>query len=359
MTLFLRQRNEALDEDKKVLRQQLGIYKQQLQRWNPAKEDESPGIMTFTSADYFKLKILISNFSEAVNQIIQNWNKGDFVGVGSLQKTYESIARFVKDIVGGPYLTADKERVLSLVNKVVPTLQSVNGLAAEDAFSASEKILVKTILNNITEKTFEPIGFLPIPSEEERTTEKRLRRGQTKIKTDRDYVELVRNLKDLEEVSKDDKKLSREVKTLIKRLAEGTKAGQITKQKFDNIIEKYTELQAQAPEVYTEEVLPTEIPLGFISIDDPEYDNVVGSLQRISSSDTEKIRIKAGKILDELQEKSPNNLISESNFQKINAKVAKLAAEAEAAAAAPTPRTRATTPKPVRKTALTAAEGEA
>jgi hypothetical protein len=166
-------------------------------------------------------------------------------------------------------------------------------------------------------------------------------------------------LKDLEEVSKDDKKLFREVKSLVKRLAEGTKGGQITKQKFDNIIEKYTELQAQAPEVYTE-VLPTEIPLGFISIDDPDYDNVVGSLRRIWSSDTEKIRIKAGKILDELQEKSPNNLISESNFQKINAKVARLAAEAEAAAAAPTSRTRATTPKPVRRTTLTAAaEGEA
>jgi hypothetical protein len=54
------------------------------------------------------------------------------------------------------------------VNKVVPTLQKIQGLAAEDAFGASEKVLIGTILNNISEKNFEPIGFLDIPSNAER-----------------------------------------------------------------------------------------------------------------------------------------------------------------------------------------------
>ena len=32
MTLFLRQRNEALDEDQKTLREQLGLYKKQVEK---------------------------------------------------------------------------------------------------------------------------------------------------------------------------------------------------------------------------------------------------------------------------------------------------------------------------------------
>jgi len=320
MTLYLRQKNEALDEDQKVLRQQLGLYKKQLALWNKTgKEQQGPGIEMLDATDYYKYKILLTNFSEAANQIIQNFGKQDFAGIGGLQKAYEILARFVKDVIEGPYLSSDKQRVLRMLDPTLAGLREINKLAAEDAFSASEKLLARTILNNIVEKNFEPIGFLPIPSEEERDIERRLRQQPFIKINDAEYKDLAKKLIALEndeniQANRDNLK---DAKALVKEFHDKTKHGQITRRVFNNITQKYETIRNT--EYYQDEVLPPPpkfaAPTNVIERGGDEFEELRRDLSYLFfRPETEQA---AAKLVDELDRKSAAGAISRRAFNKI------------------------------------------
>jgi len=339
MTLYLRQRNEALDEDQKVLKQQLSVYQKQLNVWRKSDKDEDAGgLELLDKSDYFKYKILISNFSEAVNQIIQNWGKSDFAGVGALQKTYEALARFVKDVVQGNYLTADKERVLNLLKPVIAALRSVNALAAENAFSSSEKVLVQTILNNIVEKNFEPIGFLPVPTATERQGEKVKRRGQDKLSVDDEqYLDLKSNLtKQIREAAGQQKK---DLQKLEAKLKQDTRDGKITRKAYQNVLDALFQLTGRAPEAGEREF--------YIAINDPVYEETVNAIDNIIGDEkvSKRIRNSAQALFEELQQKSEGDTIPYQEFQNIQQRLGPIidAAEAASAKAAAPPQRRTAT----------------
>lgn len=252
MTLFLRQRNEALDEDQKTLREQLGLYKKQVEIWEKAAEEpQGPGLEMLDSADYFKYKILISNFSEAINQISQNFGKQDFAGIGGLQKAYEALARFARNVIEGPYLTADKERVFNMLKPAIGALQKIQALAAEDAFSATEKVVVGNILRNIAEKIFEPLGFLDVPSEGEREAEiekrkQRSKRGEPIDTVDERFIELKGKIDNAVKATPAGE-LKENLKREQFRLKNNSSKGKISQKMFDEISNAYDRLVPPPP----------------------------------------------------------------------------------------------------------------
>jgi len=229
--------------------------------------------------------------------------------------------------VQGNYLTADKERVLNLLKPVISALRSVNALAAENAFSASEKVLVQTILNNIVEKNFEPIGFLPVPTATERQGEKVKRRGQDKLsENDRQYSDLKKNLsKQIREAVGQDKK---ELQGLEAKLKRDTREGKITRKAFQSVLDALFQLTGRLPET-------GEIGDQYIRVDDPVYEETVGILDNIVGDETlsKRIRNSAEALFNELQAKSEGDFITLEEFEAVRQRLEPIVAAAEAAAA--------------------------
>lgn len=316
MTLYLRQKNEALDEDQRILREQLGMYKKQVALWNKSgAERQGPGIEFLDASDYNKYKILLTNFSESANQIIQNFGRQqDFAGIGNLQRAYESLARFVKNVIEGPYLSDDKQRVLQMLNPTLAGLREINKLASEDAFTASEKLLAKTILNNIVEKNFEPIGFLPVPSEEELDIERRLRQQPIINKKDAEYKKLDDNLMALgdDEDTQASKDKLRDVKALIKEFREKTRDNWITRRVFNNITKKYESIKNTE---YYDVKQPAAAATGVVDVDDEEFKELRKGLTFLFfKPETDQA---AAKLVDEIDKKSAAGSISRRAFNKI------------------------------------------
>jgi hypothetical protein len=341
MTLFLRQKNEALDEDQKTLREQLGLYKKQVEIWEKAAEEEQgPGLEMLDSADYFKYKILISNFSEAVNQIFQNFGKQDFAGIGGLEKAYSALARFARNVIQGPYLTADKERIFNMLKPAIVALLKIEGLGVEDAFSATEKVVVGNILRNITTKNFEPLGFIDIPSQELRGTElekrqSRVKKEQKEPKEPQEATTDTQKSKKGEPIDREDERFIKlqekieaaleaapqgELKEKLKeekwRLKNNSRTGQISQRMFDEISNAYDRLVPPPPPPPKRPSALVASP-DVINADSFAYKALVADIDTLS----ERKKSVAESIMRKLREKTVNGDISRNNFQKIRAKV--------------------------------------
>lgn len=261
--MYIRLRNEAIDNDKKAQRDAFELLSKHIELMND-KDERKPkrALKTMTDAQEKRIKALVSEMSITIGTIFQNFGKATFGGIGGLQTRYENLATAMREILNGPYDTDDKDFATKLTASLVPKLKQLESLLRNegDSFTLSEKEIVRIIINNMESKTvqgtdgpvntqpaFEPLGSFTDFLIAQPAAPKRGKTIRTIEETDEDYGVLV-NLLDYI-ITNGSGKIITEAKSEMRKLQKDTVEGEISATIFKNIKTKADELEKRLEEV--------------------------------------------------------------------------------------------------------------
>ena len=157
MLLFQHRNNEAVEEDNRAQREVINRTKKQVALFSSEEAQE----FSLDRTQLNEIKTKITNFNNAVNVAIDNYQSGNDEGsVAKLEEKYDMLALYLDSLPLNSIIGPEKEEILNMLDTFLPRLKQLAIHYSGNDASFYEKRVTQIILEQFNDNTYQPIGTL-------------------------------------------------------------------------------------------------------------------------------------------------------------------------------------------------------